>query len=55
MAEIAWTKAVEILESHVVRILTPRGSGTGFLISNGHNNAICGFATAAHVVDHAHY
>jgi hypothetical protein len=55
MAEIAWSKAVEIIEPHVVRISTPRGSGTGFLISNGHNNAVCGIATAAHVVDHAHY
>jgi hypothetical protein len=55
MAEIAWSKAVEILEPHVVRISTPRMSGTGFLISNGHNNAVCGIATAAHVVEHAHY
>jgi hypothetical protein len=55
MAEIAWSEAVQILEPHVVRISTPRGSGTGFLISNGHNNAVSGIATAAHVVDHAHY
>jgi len=55
MAEIPWSKAVEILEPHVVRISTPQGSGTGFLISNGHKNAVCGIATAAHVVDHAHY
>lgn len=55
MAEITWSRAVEMLKPHVVRISTPRGSGTGFLISNGHNNAVCGIATAAHVVDHAHY
>jgi hypothetical protein len=36
-------------------ISTPRGSGSGFLISNGKQNAICGIATAAHVIDHAHY
>src|SRR5260221_10571847 len=39
----------------MVRISTPSGSGTGFMISNGKNNAICGIATAAHVLDHAHY
>ena len=55
MAELPWSNAVEIIQPHVVRISTPRGSGSGFLISNGHNNAVCGIATAAHVVDHAHY
>ena len=55
MAQVPWSNAVEIIEPHVVRISTPRGSGTGFLLSNGKNNAICGIATAAHVVDHAYY
>jgi hypothetical protein len=55
MGEIPWYKAVEIIEPHVVRISTPRGSGTGFLISHGKNTQICGIATAAHVIDHAHY
>lgn len=55
MSEITWSQAVELIGPHVVRISTPQGSGTGFLISNGHNNAVCGIATAAHVVDHAHY
>lgn len=55
MAKMPWSKAVDILEPHVLRISTPRGSGSGFLISNGHNNSVCGIATAAHVVDHAHY
>ncbi|MFZ5877009.1 MAG: S1 family peptidase [Nitrospirota bacterium] len=55
MSPVPWSKAVEIIEPHVVRISTPRGSGTGFLISNGKNNPVCGIATAAHVVDHAHY
>ncbi len=48
-----WSEAVELIQPHVVRIATPQGSGTGFLISNSHNNAVCGIATAAHVVDHA--
>jgi hypothetical protein len=50
-----WSQAVETIKPHVVRISTPQASGTGFLISNGRNNAVCGIATAAHVVDHAHY
>jgi hypothetical protein len=55
MAEMTWSRAVELIEPHVVRISTPRSSGTGFLISNGKHNDICGVATAAHVVDHAHF
>jgi hypothetical protein len=55
MPEITWSQTVEIIEPHVVRISTPQGSGTGFLISNGQNNSFCGIATAAHVLDHAHY
>lgn len=55
MAEMKWSEAVELLQLHVVRIATPQATGTGFLISNARNNAVCGIATAAHVVDHAHY
>ncbi len=55
VSQLTWSQAVEVIEPHVVRIATPQGSGTGFLISNGRNNAVCGIATAAHVVDHAHY
>lgn len=55
MTELTWSQAVEIIEPYVVRISTPQGSGTGFLISNGRHHAVCGIATAAHVVDHAHY
>ena len=52
---IQWSDAVEIIQPSVVRISTPGGSGTGFLISNSKNNDIAGVATAAHVVNHAHY
>lgn len=54
LTTIQWSQAVEIIQPHVVRISTPGGSGTGFLISNGKNNDIAGVATAAHVVNHAH-
>jgi len=53
--QLPWSQAIEIIKHHVVRIATPQGSGTGFLISNGRNNDVCGFATAAHVVVHAHH
>jgi len=53
-ANMAWSAAVEHIHPHIVRIDTPQSSGTGFLISNSHNNAFCGIATAAHVVYHAH-
>jgi hypothetical protein len=55
MEQIPWSRAVEIIEQHVVRISTPQGSGSGFMISNARVTAICAIATAAHVVDHAHY
>lgn len=55
MAQLTWSAAVETIQPHVVRISTPRGSGSGFLISNAKNNTFCGIATVAHVIDHAHY
>ncbi len=38
-----------------MRIWTPQGSGTGFLVSNSGTTDLCAVATAAHVIDHAHY
>lgn len=55
MAQLEWFEAVELIRPHVVRILTPQGSGTGFLFSRSANGSVCGIATAAHVVDQAHY
>lgn len=49
-----WPQAVETVVPHVVRISTPHGSGSGFLVANGKSN-LCGIATAAHVIDHANY
>jgi len=50
-----WYEAVDRVTPHVVRITTPAGSGTGFLVSRTKNSALCGVATAAHVINHAHY
>ena len=41
------------MEPHVVKLSTPSGHGTGFLISICGD--LCAIATAAHVVGHAHY
>jgi hypothetical protein len=50
-----WFEAVEIITPHVVRITTPQGSGTGFLVTRSGDGAVVAIATAAHIVDHAHY
>lgn len=50
-----WHQAVEAITPHVVRIATPQGTGTGFLVSRSKDRTICGVATAAHVISHAHY
>ncbi len=55
MEAIDWYQAVEIVRPFVIRISTPRGSGTGFLISSAKANPMCAIATAAHVVDFAQY
>jgi hypothetical protein len=52
--ETAWADALEALLPHVVRIRTPLGRGTGFLVSKSKQGSLCVVATAAHVVEHAH-
>ena len=55
MSEMPWHVAVEIIQPYVVQITTPQGIGTGFQITYAESTDICGIATAAHVVEHAHY
>jgi Trypsin-like peptidase domain len=55
MISLPWHEVVEIVKPHVVKILTPRGSGTGFLLFNSKSRGFCAVATAAHVVNAAHY
>jgi hypothetical protein len=55
MAETAWHDAVNLLTPYVVRIWTPQGSGTGFLVSASRNTPLVAVATADHVINHAHY
>lgn len=55
MDYMPWFECVELLEPHIVRIRTPQGSGTGFLVSHSEHASICAVATANHVIDHAHF
>lgn len=50
-----WHEAIAILKPHIISISTPNGSGTGWLVSLSKTSTICAMATAAHVVDYAHY
>lgn len=50
-----WHECIEAIAPHLVHISTPRGSGTGWLVSVSATTDLCAVATAAHVVDHAHY
>lgn len=55
--DIPLEQAVSIVQPHVVRIMMPDSAGTGFLISRSMDATaptMCGIATAAHVVSHAH-
>jgi len=55
MAVVDWPQAILFVRPYIVKISTPRVSGTGFLITSAKSNNLCGIATAAHVVNNAHY
>src|SRR5215467_14470699 len=50
---VNWEQAIATISSHVVKIETPSGHGTGFLAFYNHDKTWCGVATAAHVLSHA--
>lgn len=52
--EMSWQNQVDAIRPYIVKIWTPRGSGTGFLLAYSGNRQICGIATAAHVVRQEH-
>lgn len=52
---IDWHKAIKLLSPYIVKVSTPEGSGTGWLVSRSTTTDVRAIATAAHVVDHAHY
>jgi len=49
-----WHEAIEQVRPYIVRVLTPYGSGTGFLVHKAENQSVYGIASAAHVVSQAH-
>lgn len=55
MVYLEWDKVIDRVKPHIVRIMTPDLSGTGFLVSHATNTSLCAIATAAHVVNRAHY
>ena len=55
MPILDWHEAIALLRPHVFRITTPDGFGTGFLVSVSKTTPLCAVATAAHVIDHAHF
>src|SRR4051812_11630741 len=55
MAELTWQELIDVVKPHIVKIMTPRGSGTGFLLHRSADNSVSAVATAAHVVSTAHF
>lgn len=50
-----WHEAIDLVVPQVFRIVTPDGSGTGWLLTRSNKTTVCAVVTAAHVIDHAHY
>ncbi|MDQ7838930.1 MAG: serine protease [Thermodesulfobacteriota bacterium] len=47
-----WSQALDEVRKFTFKIITPQGSGTGFLITL-REQGVCGVATAYHVIEHA--
>jgi hypothetical protein len=45
-APTEWFEAFNIVEPYVVKIITPEGSGSGFLLGCSNNQELIGIATA---------
>lgn len=50
-----WHEAVDALRPRMIRIATPIGTGSGFLLPWQSKSGLCAIATAAHVIDYAFY
>lgn len=48
-----WDQVVKKVSSHVVKVETPQGYGTGFLLLHSEDQQFCCIATAEHVVSYA--
>jgi hypothetical protein len=54
MSDIDWAKAIDVIQNHTVKVATPLGSGTGFLVTYRQPSKFYGIATAYHVIEHAY-
>lgn len=52
---IPWHVAYQKVKPYVVKIITPQGSGTGFMFVITTDKKLLGIATAAHVLHYEHY
>ena len=48
-----WHQVFDKIQDHIVKIITPKDCGTGFLIGASNNNKMKCVATAAHVTNYA--
>jgi hypothetical protein len=54
MSDIDWAIAIDVIQNHTVKVATPLGSGTGFLVTYRQPSKFYGIATAYHVIEHAY-
>lgn len=50
---MSWATTFKAIQPYIMSIKTPSGSGTAFLFTYNEGKTIAGFATAAHVIEHA--
>jgi len=55
LVPVPWYVAFEQVEPYVVKIITPGGTGTGYIVALTSDKKLIGIATAAHVIDFPHY
>jgi hypothetical protein len=53
--KLEWQNAIQIIKPLVVKIETPQGWGTGFLLSYSTSGNLCAVATAAHVISKSYH
>src|SRR5262249_41776855 len=51
--EFDWSDVIQEISPYLVKVMTPAGSGTGFLVGHTKSKNVVGIATAAHFVQHA--
>jgi len=51
--DVEWVNALNKVRERVLKVETPKGSGTGFIIAPPGQDGVIGIATALHVVHHA--